>query len=235
MIEPVLWRVECEKRIDTCPRAPEVIAETPSRAEEPMDHARLQEQRRALLLRVRLLFLFCLAWATPVLADSPERFVLLAELGAGGGASTWEGDYFGCGSLLLGARLFDWLTIHGQLREGYANVDQRLLTTLAFGAGIAPSIGEHLRLTLRISGIHQHEEFVAVAREDPFLVLFGVGSGIRHRMGGELALGARYEVLELSSFTITAGGEALGFLSPDDRGPSAYLGVLALLGVEVGL
>ena len=40
--------------------------------------------------------------------------------------------------------------------------------------------------------------------------------------GGELALGARYKVLELSSLSVTAGGDAFGFLSPDDRGPSCY-------------
>jgi hypothetical protein len=184
---------------------------------------------------VRLLFLFCVTWAVPALAEAPARYVLMAELGVGGGASTWKRDYLGCGSLLLGARLFDWLTIHGQFREGYATVDQRLVTTLAFGAGIAPKISVHVRLTARISGVHQHDESVAVAREDPWLVPFGVGSGVRHRMGGELALGARYEVLALSSLKITAGGEAFGFLSPDDRGPATYLGVLALVGAEVGL
>ena len=74
-----------------------------------------------------------------------------------------------------------------------------------------------------------------MAREDRGKVPFGIGSGIRHRMGGELALGARYKMLELNSLSVTPGGEAFGFLSPDDRGPSTYVGVLAVLGAEVAL
>ncbi|MFT3923714.1 MAG: hypothetical protein QM778_14375 [Myxococcales bacterium] len=181
------------------------------------------------------LFWLALGWSSPVFAEEAARYVLLADLGVGGGASSWRGDYLGCGSVLLGTRLFDWITLSAQLREGYANVDERLVTTLAFGAGIAPRIGERTRLTARISGVHQHEESVAVAREKPWLVPFGVGTGIRHRMGGELDVGARYQILELGKVKLSAGGEAFAFMSPDDRGPALYFGVLALIGAEVAL
>ena len=190
MIEPVLWRVECVKRVETCPPAPAPGAHSCLPREGQAVEPPTPEQQRALLLRVRLLFLFCVTWAVPALAEAPARYVLMAELGVGGGASTWKGDYLGCGSLLLGARLFDWVTIHGRIREGYANVDQRLVTTLAFGAGIAPKMSGMMRLRPE-SGCPSTRRVRGCWRKDPWLVPFGVGSGVRHRMGGELVLGPR--------------------------------------------
>jgi hypothetical protein len=168
-------------------------------------------------------------------SDRASNFVLYGELGAGGGGSSWAADAFGLGSALLGARLYDWITVHGELREAFARIDERLLTTLAFGFGLAPPLTDEWRLSLDISGIHQHEEAVAYAKINPIGVPFGIGTGIRHRAGGELSLGVRYELLSLGNTKIVTGMRAFGSWLPNDRGPELYVGLLGLLGLELEL
>lgn len=129
------------------------------------------------------------ASAAPVAPSPPRRVELVLKLALLGGGTTWQGDGLGYGSLLLAARLFRVVSIYGQARLGYARVDQRILTLLSVGLEGTYPIRNKYWPFLRLGFVHQHEESLAAAAQDPLGTLLGIGTGIRHRAGLHGSLG----------------------------------------------
>lgn len=154
------------------------------------------------------------------------------DAGAGVVGSTWRGDVGGVTNLRLGVRFIDLIAPYAQLSVGYATVDQRMLTTVALGAQIWAPEDWPLRLYGRAAFVHQHEEAVSVIAGDFGKALFGVGDGIRHRPGFEVAAGVDVPFWDneddLEIYGLIDGGAKI---FPDDLGPVAYPGG----GMNVGL
>src|SRR5207244_3677511 len=103
--------------------------------------------------------------------------------------TSWQGDFTGGGFLRLGYRFKRIISLDIVTWEQLGVVDQRLDTGLTIGVtGFIPL--KRVRPSLRIFAIHQHEEGTVSVAQTPGGVLFGIGSGNRHRAGGGLTLGA---------------------------------------------
>ena len=146
--------------------------------------------------------------------------------------STWRNDIGGVTNLRIGVRFIDIIAPYVGLSVGYASVDQRMLTTIALGAQVWAPENWPLALYLRVAGLHQHEESVSVIAGDFGKALFGVGDGIRHRPGLELALGTEVPFWDneddLAVYGLVDGGVKI---FPDSLGPVVYPGG----GMNVGL
>ena len=118
-------------------------------------------------------------------------------------------------------------------REGYAKVDQRLLTLVSFGAQGWLDLGT-AKPYLRIAWAHQHEESVAFAKEEPFGVLFGVGRGIRHRGGLDFGAGVDVPFARSKNVRWLLIGEAWvdWLFSGEAPGPSYYSGGTLGVGLD---
>jgi hypothetical protein len=108
----------------------------------------------------------------------------LLDVGLGLQATTtdWRDDHGGGAALSAGY----WFTPHIAAtfvgKEQYATVDDRVLSQFSLNAAARHSLGR-LRLTGALGLVHQHEEPRVAIMEQPIASLFGVGDGIRHRMG----------------------------------------------------
>jgi hypothetical protein len=149
-------------------------------------------------------------------------------LGAAGGSSTWARDPTGYTSFKLGYRWADVFAIHALTRLGYAPVNDRSLTYLSLGAQLWGRLGV-TRPYVRVATSHQHEDSIASVTNEPAGAVFGVGDGIRHRAGGEAALGIDFPLRRDKRFQWVLSLEGSTIYFPDPRGPSIYvLGGLAL-------
>jgi hypothetical protein len=154
-------------------------------------------------------------------------------LGLDAADSEWDEDHLSYGTFKLGYRFWQpWfqLTYIGKL--GYGSVDERILTYLSFGPEVRPQLFERLRPYARATLVHQHEENVDAAQNQPFQSAIGVGDGLRHRGGFAGALG-----LEIPFYELPRGDWYLSFdlaatYFPDDRGPHRYLTAGASLGIK---
>ena len=170
--------------------------------------------------------------AAPARAERPLSVVAGPTLGGSTG-NGWSGD-----GVIPGAQLragYRFANLVGPVfvgREAYAKEDERLLTLISLGAQVWwPPIEP--RPYARLSWVHQHEEFVGYAQDEPFGVLFGVGNGIRHRGGVELALGTDIRFAESESIDWLLSPELYAdwILASEAPGPKYYLGG----GLSVGL
>lgn len=152
-------------------------------------------------------------------------------LGAAGTGSDWEGDGAAYGTGRLGYRIADLVSIYTLERFGYSAVDQRFLTFLSLGAQVYGRVGE-VRPYGRIAVAHQHEESIQVVEEDPAGVLVGIGDGIRHRAGGELAGGADIPLFKANDYVVVGSSELMMSVFPDPRGPTWYFGGAIALGID---
>lgn len=159
-----------------------------------------------------------------------RRVELLAAVGAAVGGTSWTGDPLGYGSFTLGLRLFRILTPFGMARVGYGNVDERLLTFLSIGLQVGYPIRERAYPYVRLAFVHQHEESLAVVVEDPLSAVLGVGSAIRHRAGGTVALGCDFVLLRRPRGELLLGPEAMLAYLGYSSGPNLYGSV----GVQFG-
>lgn len=170
--------------------------------------------------------------ATPLEEEDDSIADFRVDGGAGFVASTWRGDIGGVTNLRIGVRFIDIIAPYAQLSVGYASVDQRMLTTVALGAQVWAPENWPLRLYARVAALHQHEESVSVIAGDFGKALFGVGDGIRHRPGLELAAGVDVPFWDngddLEIYGLVDGGANI---FPDHLGPVAYPGA----GMNVGL
>lgn len=156
------------------------------------------------------------------------------SVAAGGLASSWRADGSANGALKLGFRFADIVGVYALGRVGYGTVDERMLTMLQLGGQLWLHAGP-VRPYARLGLIHAHEETMASVKAEPFGALFGVGDGIRHRAGGELALGLDWPFHESGSLQWFAGGEAAMTWFPDPRGPNIYGGGSLSLGFNYKL
>jgi hypothetical protein len=153
-------------------------------------------------------------------------------LGLDSSQSSWEEDtHVGHGTFKLGYRfLWPWfeLTYLGKL--GYATVDERILTYLSLGVELRPDWFERVRPYARASLVHQHEETLAAAEEQPFQSALGVGDGLRHRGGGAAALGVELPFSQHRKGDWYAALELASTYFPDDRGPHSYYSAAVAIG-----
>jgi hypothetical protein len=173
-------------------------------------------------------------------ADDPDRpstpkvhpkGELFGAAGAVAGTSTWPDDPVALSTLKVGWRFMDVIAPYFLTRLGYADVNQRSLLTLSIGAQAWGRIAM-LRPYVRASVMHQHEESLSALKADPGGALFGVGDGIRHRYGGEGAIGTDVPLVSRNKFTLYATVEAVGDWLPDPRGPEWYLLASTAIGMH---
>jgi hypothetical protein len=153
-------------------------------------------------------------------------------LGLDAADSDWEDDRLSYGSFKAGYRFagLPWfqLTYIGKL--GYGTVDERMLTYLSLGPEVRPALSEAVRPYLRGTVVHQHEENVDAAQDQPYQALVGVGDGIRHRAGVAGALGVEFPFAQHLVGDFYASLDLSATYFPDDRGPHRYL----TAGVSIG-
>jgi hypothetical protein len=164
------------------------------------------------------LFAAALTFAAPCRAGEIQVDAGTALLG-----SSWQGDFTTGGLLRLGYRFAHVVAIDFVGWEQYGTVDTRFDTGLTFGVtGYLPL--KRVRPSLRIFAIHQHEEALVSVANSPAGVLFGIGSGIRHRGGGGLTLGAEIPLLKRGDLEWVVVAELEGIYFPDVLGPTFYFG-----------
>jgi hypothetical protein len=163
--------------------------------------------------------------------EDPRGLTFQTAVGAAGAASSWQGDGAAYGSLKLGLRFADLVSIHYLGKLGYGGVDTRMLTFLSLGAQVWGRIGT-LRPYARIAAVHQHEEPVQAIEDDRWGALFGVGDGIRHRMGGEGGLGVDIPLYRRKAVELFSSVEGSIDWFPDPRGPEWYGGGGVAIGVN---
>ena len=153
-------------------------------------------------------------------------------LGLDAADSDWDDDRLSYGSFKAGYRFagLPWfqLTYIGKL--GYGTVDERMLTYLSLGPEVRPALSEVVRPYLRGTVVHQHEENVDAAQDQPYQALVGVGDGIRHRAGVAGALGVEFPFAQHLVGDFYASLDLSATYFPDDRGPHRYL----TAGVSIG-
>ncbi len=137
--------------------------------------------------------------------------------------SSWQGDFAGGGLLRLGYRFARVVSIDFVGWEQMAIVDERFDTGLTFGVtGFIPL--KRVRPSLRIFAIHQHEEGAVSVAQTPGGFIFGIGSGIRHRAGGGLTLGAEIPLGKNKDLEWILFAELQSIWFPDALGPTFYYG-----------
>lgn len=148
--------------------------------------------------------------------------------------SSWPGDFAAGGLLRLGYRFARVVAIDFVGWEQYATIDTRMDTGITFGVtGFIPL--KRVRPSLRIFAIHQHEEATVSVANTPGGFLFGIGSGIRHRAGGGLTLGAEIPFLKRGDLEWLVIAELEGIWFPDALGPNYYFGGNVGLGFNFNL
>lgn len=173
--------------------------------------------------------------ATLVLAPTAAR---AGEIQVGAGTtvlgSSWHGDVTGGGLLRLGYRFARVVSIDTVIWEQLGSVDSRFLTGLTVGVtGFIPL--KHVRPSLRVFFIHQHEEGAVSVAQTPGGLLFGIGSGIRHRAGGGLTLGAEIPFAKRHGLEWVVVADVEGMWFPDPLGPTFYLGGIVGVGFNYAL
>ena len=182
------------------------------------------------LKRFRLLFvLLILSFAPSARAGEIQVDAGTAMLG-----SSWRGDFAAGGLVRLGYRFARFLSIDTVIWEQLATVDSRFDTGLTIGVtGFIPL--KRVRPSLRIFAIHQHEEGAVSVAQTPAGLLFGVGSGIRHRAGGGLTLGVEIPFHKSKALEWVVIPELEGIWFPDPLGPTFYFGGNVSIGFNYSL
>lgn len=189
--------------------------------------------RKARLLKVR----FVVVVTVVVLLFIP-RAAHAGEIQIDAGAamlgSSWQGDFAGGGLLRLGYRFARVVSIDFVGWEQMAVVDTRFDTGLTFGVtGYIPL--KRIRPSLRVFAIHQHEEGAVSVAQTPGGFIFGIGSGIRHRAGGGVTLGAEIPLGKNKDLEWILFAELEGIWFPDVLGPNFYYGGNAGIGFNFSL
>ena len=145
--------------------------------------------------------------------------VLDLGLGLQATTTTWPSDNGGGATLDAGYFFNKYVGASFIGKEQYAEVDDRIMSYFSVNADARHELGR-FRLTGSLGVVHQHEEPRAAIMEQPVQSLFGVGDGIRHRMGARAGFSLG---LPLSSYD---HGDAYVALNIDttafaeaDRGP----------------
>lgn len=118
----------------------------------------------------------------PLLAGTASAGELAIDLGLQATTTGWPDDHGGGPALGAGWWFEPWLGATFIGKEHYATVDDRFMSYFSVNGAVRRTFGS-LRLTGTLGVVHQHEEPRAAIMEQPLQSLFGVGDGIRHRMG----------------------------------------------------
>lgn len=151
--------------------------------------------------------------------------------GIGGAGTEWRGDAVVTTRLKIGYRFFDIFALYGDFGLGYADVDQRVITQFAFGIQGWLRWG-FARPYLRASVVHQHEESLSVVAGDLGRAILGLGEGIRHRGGLELALGSDFSLYQRKRLQLFLSVDAFVKWFPGDMGPALYAGATLGFGMN---
>lgn len=173
----------------------------------------------------------CLVLALAVLPTQAQAAATEIQLALGptAFASTWRGDFGGGGTLRLGMRFAHVVGFDFQSWETLASVDTRLLTGLSLGVrGTLPL--RAVRPFVRAFVIHQHEEGIVSAQNNPIGVLAGIGAGIRHRAGAGGSLG-----IEIPARQITQRTTILFFTQANATWLGNALGPAVYVGLDLGV
>lgn len=172
-----------------------------------------------------------LAGAASHLAHAGELDV---ALGLDAADSDWEEDHLSYGTFKAGYRFagLPWLQLTYIGKIGYATVDERLLTYLSLGPEVRPQLFDSVRPYARALVVHQHEENVDAAENQPYQSLVGVGDGIRHRGGVAGGLGLEIPIVEHQKGDMYGSIDLAATYFPDDRGPHRYLTAGVSIGVK---
>ncbi len=166
---------------------------------------------------------------TPALAGEIQVDAGTTMLG-----SSWQGDFAAGGLLRLGYRFAHVVAIDLVGWEQYATVDTRMDTGLTVGVtGYVPL--KRVRPSLRVFAIHQHEEALVSVANTPGGFVLGIGSGIRHRAGGGLTLGAEIPFARRGELEWLVVAELEGIWFPDILGPNYYFGANVGVGFNFNL
>jgi hypothetical protein len=152
------------------------------------------------------------------------------SVGADASASEWDGDQLGSTLLDVAWQFKPWLQVGLMSRIGYGSIDDRLLEYFSVGAEVHRDLGR-VRPYLRGGLVHQHEEPLVGVDNQPFQSVLGVGDGIRHRGGLDLALGVEVPFRSFQAGDFYAAAQVLGTWFPDPRGPGWYMSA----GLSVGM
>jgi len=171
--------------------------------------------------------------ASPESASPDFPVTLIVGLGAslgpaglsGSGGLSGGGD--GAGRILVHYRK---VALDLGARTGLDANDLREVTGISAGLRWSPG-----RPYLRLGFVHFHETPWDVLKAQPVMATLGSAVGIRHRSGGELALGVQAPVLPVETHQrFGAYAEAAVMAFPDDSGPPLYGGVELGLCYAVG-
>lgn len=186
-------------------------------------------------MRIRLFSFATLLLVLVVLAPATARAgEIQVDVGTTMLGSSWQGDFTGGGLVRLGYRFARVVSIDTVVWEQLGNVDSRFLTGLTIGVtGYIPL--KRVRPSLRVFAIHQHEEGAVSVAQTPGGFLFGIGSGIRHRGGGGVTLGAEIPFLHRHGLEWVVLAEVEGIYFPDPLGPTFYLGGIVGVGFNYAL
>jgi hypothetical protein len=164
----------------------------------------------------RLVSVLCV----PLLAGTATAGELDLGLGLQATTTAWPDDHGGGGSLDASWWFRDWIGASFVAKEQYAKVDDRFMSYFSFNAAGRHTFGP-LRTTASLGLVHQHEEPRAAVMEQPLQSLFGVGDGIRHRMGGRAGVSLALPVTDHAhgDWYVALDLDATRFME-EDRGPA---------------
>ena len=165
-------------------------------------------------MRWNAICLFFLTLSTPALAGELDATVGLQATTTG-----WPDDHGGGPSLEAGWWFRPWIAATFVGKEQYAAVDDRMLSYFSVNAAARHTFGR-VRLTGSLGLVHQHEESRAAIMDQPVQALFGVGDGIRHRMGtrGGISLGLPLATHKHGDYYVALDLDGTIF-ADSDRGP----------------
>ena len=166
---------------------------------------------------------------------APPTTEIQFAIAAGGEGSSWHGDGAGFVGIKAGVRFLQSIAPYFLARAGYANTDQRVLELIQIGAQLWIPL-HAVQPYLRLGMLHQHEESWAGIQGDVPGALVGIGDGIRHRFGGEFALGLDIPFKRHKHWQFYASVEGLATVfPPDQKGPRVYGGRTLGIGFNYGL
>ncbi|HEY5948221.1 MAG TPA: hypothetical protein VIV40_22145 [Kofleriaceae bacterium] len=157
--------------------------------------------------------------AVALLAAPAAAGELDLDLGLQATTTGWPDDSGGGPTLDASWWFRPWLAASFIGKEQYASVDDRMLSYFSVNAAVRHPLGP-LRLTGSLGLVHQHEESRAAIMEQPVQALFGVGDGIRHRMGSRagFSLGLPFSTHGHGDYFFALDVDGTVF-ADEDRGP----------------
>jgi hypothetical protein len=154
-----------------------------------------------------------------LLAGSASAGELDMGLGLQATTTGWPDDNGGGPTFDASWWFEPWIGATFIQKEHYATVDDRIMSYFSVNAAMRRELGP-LRLSGTLGVVHQHEEPRAAIMEQPLQSLFGVGDGIRHRLGSRagFSLGLPFKAHGHGDYFVELDIDGTYF-ADEDRGP----------------